>query len=120
VFSSTTPDPSISCSNQYNGDRFWYVIRIGHQLAIEDINQKQLQIKVYPNPSNGVFNIELENTKNIKQITVYNTLGQIVRTVSTKQAIKTYKLDLSGNSKGLYFIGIEVDNTLVFKKVVLE
>ncbi len=120
VFSSTTPDPSISCSNQYNGDRFWYVIRIGHQLAIEDINQKQLQIKVFPNPSNGVFNIELENTKSIKQITIYNTLGQIVKTVSTKQAIKTYKLDLSGNSKGLYFIGIEVDNTMVFKKVVLE
>jgi len=82
-------------------------------------NHEKPQIKVYPNPSNGVFNIELENTKSIKQITVYNTLGQIVKTVPTKQAIKTYKLDLSGNSKGLYFIGIEVDN-MVFKKVVLE
>jgi len=98
----------------------WCIWRIGHQLSIENNDNSELPIKVYPNPSNGVFNIELENTKSIKQITVYNTLGQIVKTVSTKQAIKTYKLDLSGNSKGLYFIGIEVDNTMVFKKVVLE
>jgi hypothetical protein len=98
----------------------WSIFQIGHQLSIEDNSKTESLVKVYPNPSNGVFNIELENTKSIKQITVYNTLGQIVKTVSTKQAIKTYKLDLSGNSKGLYFIGIEVENTMVFKKVVLE
>ncbi len=85
-----------------------------------NLNAQKETMIIYPNPSSGVFNIEFDNVENISRLVVYNTLGQIVKTVSTKQAIKTYKLDLSGNSKGLYFIGIEVDNTMVFKKVVLE
>lgn len=98
----------------------WSAFQIGHQLSIKNDDKSELPIKVYPNPSSGVFNIEFDNVENISRIVVYNTLGQIVKTVSTKQATKSYKLDLSGNSKGLYFIGIEVDNTMVFKKVVLE
>jgi hypothetical protein len=120
VFSSTTPDPSISCSNQYNGDRFWYVIRIGHQLAIEDINQKQLQIKVFPNPTNGKVNIDLENIKEFKHLYIYNTLGQLIESTAVNTNLKHYSINLKGKPKGLYFIGIETNNTLLFKKVILE
>ena len=98
----------------------WSVFQIGHQLSIKDKAEVESLITVYPNPSAGVFNVELEETKDIHQIIVYNSIGQIIKSITINQFIKNYKLNLTENAKGLYFIGIETDSNTVFKKIVLE
>lgn len=64
-------------------------------------------IKVYPNPSNGLFTIE--NSKPIKQLKIYNLYGQLVyteRPSSTKTTV-----DLTHLPAGMYLCNI--DNSII-------
>ncbi len=64
-----------------------------------------LPINVYPNPSEGIINIDLPFYSNVK-IRIYNILGKEV--YSTVAGESSIRIDLSDNPKGLYFI--ETDN----------
>jgi uncharacterized repeat protein (TIGR03803 family) len=68
--------------------------------------------KVYPNPSNGVFTVEVnsENLKANRVVEVYNVLGEkILSSVLNIQNPK-FNIDLSGQPEGIYYYRI-LDNT---------
>ena len=68
---------------------------------------------ISPNPTSGIVRIEGET---IAEIKVYNTLGQLVKTVKN-----TNEVDLKGLPKGIYTLRMACENGLeLFKKVVLE
>ena len=60
------------------------------------------KVVVYPNPTMGVFNIETE--LDVKQIEVYNSLGQKVLTTSNRQ------INLQTAANGLYFVTVITNN----------
>lgn len=71
----------------------------------------QKEIKVYPNPSNGIFHIETDET--LKNIRVFSMLGQI------KTASKfTNKIDLSPLENGIYLLEITTDKEEIFIKKI--
>ncbi|MFB6320348.1 T9SS type A sorting domain-containing protein [Saccharicrinis sp. FJH54] len=71
---------------------------------------KDSQIKVYPNPSKGILNIdELDNCE------VYNLMGTLLMTTKDKV------VDLKNFESGIYFLNIKDDAGQSFtKKVVLD
>ena len=71
-------------------------------------------VKIYPNPSNGIFNIEGVNGKTIS---VRNLLGQ---KVLNQIVISVNSLDLSRLDKGVYFIEIDFDGYTHSERVVIE
>jgi hypothetical protein len=78
---------------------------------------KPSQFNVYPNPTNGVVTVELDN--NVKyDVTVNNVLGQTVYTSSTT-AMNTI-IDLSSFEKGIYTIELKNSNTTYAEKVIVE
>ncbi len=109
---------SAACSSSNKAG--WSIFQIGHQLAIEDNSKAKPSIKVYPNPSNGIINIDFENTDGIKRISIYNTLGQMIESTSVNTNLKHYRVNLNGKPKGLYFIVVETNNGNVYKKILLE
>jgi hypothetical protein len=60
------------------------------------------ELAVYPNPSNGTFNINVSTTYNV---TVSDVLGKVV--YSAKLENGTYVIDLSSYSNGLYILKAE-------------
>lgn len=70
-------------------------------------------IKVYPNPSNGVFNIEGEG---IQKIEVVNAFGQIVYSKEIKD--NYIQIDLSGHSIGAYLLRVVTNKGIVTQKIV--
>jgi uncharacterized repeat protein (TIGR01451 family) len=60
---------------------------------------------IYPNPTTTFLYISLNDTNNVKEVTVYNTLGQKLLTT-----INTNTIDVSTLSQGTYFITVETDN----------
>ena len=113
-----TSGGSVACSSSNKAG--WSLFQIGHQLAIEDNIKTEPLIKVYPNPSNGIINIDFENIDGIKRISVYNTLGQLIENNAVNSNLKHYSINLNNYPKGLYFIGIETETDMLYRKVILE
>jgi len=86
--------------------------------AINVVNDvKNSQFNVYPNPTNGVFTIELDGNAKY-DVTVNNILGQTVYTTSTTAMNTT--IDLSSFEKGIYTIELKNNNTTYTEKVIVE
>lgn len=63
-----------------------------------DEQEENVEMEVYPNPANGVAHIDGVDADEVR---VYNTLGQLVKTV-----LGTNEVDLSGLVDGIYLLRI--------------
>jgi len=82
--------------------------------GINEMSVNNNLIDVYPNPSNGSFNIQSDATMNLN---VVNQLGQVVKTVSLDTTHK--QVTVTGLADGVYFITGESKGSIVNKKVVV-
>ncbi|WP_291135071.1 PKD-like domain-containing protein [Flavobacterium sp. UBA7663] len=72
--------------------------------------------KLSPNPVIDILNIEDDNQ--IKNISIYNQLGQMV--LSKEMKNNKGQLDLSFISSGIYIIFIETDTRIINKKIIKQ
>ncbi len=71
-------------------------------------------IKIFPNPNNGKFNVELKNNKaEIIKAEVYNQIGKIVKTVKPIANASKFDLDISSQPSGLYYIKLTTLNSII-------
>ena len=73
-------------------------------------------LSVYPNPSNGVFTIELTDASANAVIT--NAIGEFVTQMTVVNGLNT--LDLQREADGVYFINITSDNKQQIIKIVKQ
>ena len=76
------------------------------------VNELSADTKVYPNPTNGQVNIEVEG---MNRVTVINALGQTVFDASTDG--NQMVLDLSQYGTGMYLIRISTENGVSVKRI---
>ena len=76
---------------------------------------------VYPNPTDGPINIRFEEPLEVEWVQAFNTLGQRIHPpMQTLQQNKTYRVDFSGFTPGIYFIRIKVAGEVHVKRVILK
>jgi len=77
------------------------------------------ELSLYPNPSNGLFTIDLGEINKKVSITVYNVVGKII---SQHEYFNTNKplIDISSQANGSYFVTIKTDNQTITKKVIVN
>jgi hypothetical protein len=87
--------------------------------SIIDINSN-ISTLVNPNPSNGFFNLQVNATQfENYTVEIYNPMGEIVYYLKTQSANNS--IDLSNETKGLYFYKIRNDqNGLMNGKVIIN
>ena len=83
--------------------------------GISELNN-QNGIKIYPNPNNGEFTVELLSTNNT-YITITNVLGQIIK---TQKAELTNKININAFDKGVYFISVMDNNQSVYRGSMIK
>ncbi len=72
-------------------------------------------IEVSPNPSSGKFSISFGNS-DVRSIKIFNASGSIV----FNSSIHISEIDLTNQSKGVYFLKIETDNKIYITKLVVN
>ncbi len=73
-------------------------------------------IKLYPNPSSGDVYFDGIDLKYIKQVRIYNHVGQLV----FNQAFTSNRLDVSNLKTGLYIVELDTDIGIFRKKIIIK
>jgi Divergent InlB B-repeat domain/Secretion system C-terminal sorting domain/Beta-propeller repeat len=79
-------------------------------------------IHVYPNPSTGVFNVQLNSTETT-QLKVSDSFGKSVyqnKDISPSQITIGISIDLSSQTNGVYFLEITTGKNTRTEKIILE
>lgn len=90
--------------------------RAEQSLGLNDFLQKT--VLVYPNPSNGIFNIEYNFESSERLIQVYDIQGRVVLQTNPVESKST--LNLSAHSKGLYLVKCIDGAKTSTKKVIVN
>jgi len=76
-------------------------------------------VKVFPNPSKGIFNISLgSNITGEVNVRVVNVLGKVV--LSQINSASEFPIDISHLTNGIYYISLMHKNEVIIKKVVKQ
>ncbi|MCF8234929.1 MAG: DUF362 domain-containing protein [Bacteroidales bacterium] len=82
----------------------------------------QIEMNIYPNPSSGNVQLELENRQEqIGKLSVINSIGKMIYEIDNPFGERhSLKLDFTGYGNGVYFIMMETPYTRFTKKLVVE
>jgi PKD repeat protein len=108
------------CNNHQRGQTEDYGIFIEGDVSVSEVLKNK--VKVYPNPSDGIFNITSQNE--INNIVIYNLVGQNVYQLVNFKGSNFHSLDLTHLSKGTYFIQLtdsnEGNNAIATEKIIIQ
>jgi len=79
--------------------------------SIKDLQNKTLAVSIFPNPTKGIFTINLANLKANTIVRVYNSVGALI----IEQTINsgTTELDIEKESKGVFFVEVSRDGEVI-------
>jgi hypothetical protein len=92
------------------------VVRFNPTLGLKG-NLIQSQLKIYPNPSNGVFNVELPEGKAF-ELTVTDLTGREISKQTATTGLNL--LDLKNAGKGVYLLNVKSENGTAVQKLIVE
>jgi Secretion system C-terminal sorting domain len=105
---------SYSLAN-HGGNR-GYVGNVATTLSLDKFSLNNAQ--VYPNPSNGDFNIKSETI--ITKVNVYTQTGAFVKTVEVENNADNAAINIKGLSTGVYLIELVNDTEKSWKKIIVN
>ena len=73
------------------------------------------EFKVYPNPSNGLFTIQIPNAFVGSKATIFNLLGQNVKEFTLNQNLEKVSLN-----QGVYVVQVQYGNQITTKKIIIQ
>jgi hypothetical protein len=85
--------------------------------GINRVTADMEQISVYPNPNNGIFNLQVSDHENMS-VEVYNALGQKVYGESLQSNIQP--LNITALNAGVYFVRVLKQNSLIYQTKVCK
>jgi PKD repeat protein len=79
------------------------------------------EVMIYPNPTNGTFNIELPENAEFADVNIVNYLGQSVYSAPLTEAERKISINPEANwTKGVYFVRLTGNGQSVTKKIILN
>jgi PKD repeat protein len=87
------------------------------------VNLISNSLEVYPNPSDGVFNIIISSpVDGTANLMIYNIMGQELKgqQYSVSSTSNKFTLDLSGYPKGVYLMNVQMNGYNHSKKLILR
>ncbi len=95
------------------GYELWTYAPGGANGLNQEINSNT--VNVFPNPSNGLIKLKIEDEEIASQVLVYNLQGRLV-----SQFNQTNDISLLDLNKGIYLIQIKLTDKIITKKIVLQ
>lgn len=110
VYSYT--DGSTGCTNSDS-----QVFDVQNCASLEE--EEFTNLSIYPNPSAGLFNIQLNGSDLIKSVTVVDVAGRKVFEMNEVNS-NSLKLDLNTADSGTYLLNITTESSILTKRIVVR
>ncbi len=88
-------------------------------VSVGILKVSEKSFKIYPNPNNGSFNIEIENPSKEVSIEIFNLLGERVKKVETNSSKSIYEIDLN-STDGIYLVKVKNGISVWNQKVLIS
>ena len=114
-FSDDTENPFFKDNSFYAPERCSF-LSISESVSMSEMN-------IYPNPSGGIFMIDLKEFKLGQQtLEVYSSDGKLVKSITINISSSQYvqEIDLSKFAKGAYILQIKNEGNIHMEKLILE
>lgn len=92
------------------------VVSLSIATSVNDLNQ--YGINVYPNPSNGIFNISYDKNIEAVEVTITSVDGKVI--YHENQLSDNNVVDVSNESKGIYILKFVNDGNTYISRLVIE
>jgi hypothetical protein len=100
---------------QWNGGNYTDTCNV--YVGINDIENFNHEVSIYPNPTTGSFTIDIGNFKQAN-LEIYNLSGQLI--LQKTFVDNTTHVNLTNYPKGLYLVKIIADNKVTIEKIVYQ
>jgi len=108
--------------NRHGNNLYLDNISISGNVGIQDQGANGQRITIYPNPSEGLFNLIISKPSQTVDLSVVNTQGKTVYTdhfqAKTENTVKP--LNLSGLVRGVYLVRIVTDQSSFIEKIIIN
>jgi len=115
-----------------NGNYFWSVQALdncfeGSEFAAEESftigttgfeNPQETKISIYPNPSTGIFKVQLNKINSLNRLSVTNILGKEIFSISGCH--KEVMFDLREYGKGIYILRLVSENDIFTSRIFID
>ena len=112
-------DYSFTANPSNNPGRFTLSFTEETVLGTDD-NALATQLSIYPNPSNGAITLSYAGDQTLVSATILDVNGKIIRSMDLSSFENSQNFDLSAMATGMYFMQIEMQNTVITKKILLK
>jgi len=76
---------------------------------------------IYPNPSNGIFNFELQSSaQGDCLMEVFNLMGKLILQKKVFISADQIKFDLSDQASGIYFLKVKIKDRMEMHKLIVD
>lgn len=90
------------------------LILSGVSLVLSNDNfEESNTVSIYPNPTNGILNIETDVNKSISAVSVFDITGKEMQIKNVQNQV-----DVSNLQSGVYFIKFSIDDKMYMKKFI--
>lgn len=93
-----------------------YVVTIDPPLATPGF--ENASVSIYPNPTNGLVNIQFAEMTAVDTINVFSISGQLVYSKQFSGSFDAYTIDLAKAATGVYIMKLESQNGTMIKRLV--
>ena len=89
-------------------------------LSINELGSQSFSFNAYPNPATTTLNLTISNEEGIKNVRIYNLLGECLLHQQLTTNNQQVTLDVSSYAKGVYFVEVQTEEGIMRKKIIKE
>jgi hypothetical protein len=95
-------------------------VYFGETTALKDEKQDATLLSVFPNPTSGLLNIQLNGTYMMDEYTLRDMTGKVLRSAKMSDPVQQTELDLHTLSPGIYLLQVRSGQQFIAQKVIIQ
>lgn len=95
--------------------RFFNKYKLNIITSNNDLEDRNINFKIYPNPTESILNIEIQNSDNAF-IEITNILGEIILAKQLKESV----INISSIQSGVYFITLKINGKYIAQQKIIK